>query len=362
LQQRIDELEDVGVADAAIAKRADQQRINAGLTGSGETISGWLRTSTSWLDNSDLHTDSMIAKVGSVGPATNVLVDDDETCWQPVSGAEAHWLAFDLQLEYNISKFVVRHSSGPEAPKRCQLLASRETLRGPWTAVKSFECSEHPRSAGQLVQNIRFKARFWRLVVYDTYGTSLEKKYWTSRQKHGAKIQGVRFYNEVSSNAAVKVGSASSFYENDSDDDDLLSGTSAAIESTAYAPPKSIAPNDALDLFAGMNSTMERIIFNHDNLQVTMKVDAMKKNAYRLLLKASTVVGDAAEVRLMAAVPKNVSMTIGTPSGDVLATPLSEITQTIDLTSSTAPVSMRLRVVWKVGTEKKKHTVEVSVK
>ena len=108
LQQRIDELEDVGAADAAIAERAEERRVAAGLTGTGEEKSRWLTTSSAWLDNSELHTDSMVASVGSEGPATNVLVDDEETCWQPVSAAEPHWLAFDLQREYNISKFIVR--------------------------------------------------------------------------------------------------------------------------------------------------------------------------------------------------------------------------------------------------------------
>jgi hypothetical protein len=108
LQQRIDELEDVGAADAAIAERAEERRVAAGLTGTREEKSRWLTTSSAWLDNSELHTDSMIASVGSEGPATNVLVDDEETCWQPVSAAEPHWLAFDLQREYNIAKFIVR--------------------------------------------------------------------------------------------------------------------------------------------------------------------------------------------------------------------------------------------------------------
>jgi len=109
LQERIDELEDVGAADAAIASRAEASRVAAGLTGVGEEKSRWLTTSSAWLDNSELHTDSMIATVGSIGPATNVLVDDEETCWQPVSAADSHWLCFDLQKPHLISKFVVRH-------------------------------------------------------------------------------------------------------------------------------------------------------------------------------------------------------------------------------------------------------------
>ena len=52
----------------------------------------------------------------------------------------------------------------------------------------------------------------------------------------------------------------------------------------------------------------------------------------------------------------------GTPSGAVLATPLSEVTQTIDLVNNSiagGAMSMRLRVVWQVGSTKKKKTVEV---
>ena len=57
------------------------------------------------------------------------------------------------------------------------------------------------------------------------------------------------------------------------------------------------------------------------------------------------------------------SFLIGTPSGNVLATPLAEVTQTIDLINNRpgSNITFKLRVVWTKGTTSKKKTVEVKL-
>ena len=251
----------------------------------------------------------------------------------------------------------------------------------------------------------------------------LSRRYWTSRKKHGAKVHGVRFYCKVSrgrsgsgggaasptspsvgggslTGGSVATGSASNFYDDD-DDGDLLSGIGGAGSGSAYAPAasSSAAPDD-LALFGGMSApaaaapAAERLIFDHDSLQVKMRVEKnpLKSNGVRMHLTASTVVGDASELRMMCAVPKAVTMTIGTstfsrppfllyvvcsptfytflssfligtPSGNVLATPLAEVTQTIDLINNRpgSNITFKLRVVWTKGTTSKKKTVEVKL-
>ena len=212
-------------------------------------------------------------------------------------------------------------------------------------------------------------------------------------------MHGVRFYCHVSRGGAaspsggsssgggraatISTGSASAFYDDEDGDEDLLGGMGGGGGGgAAYAPPVGSliggAPSgggltDDLAIFAGMGGggatagaagPAPRTVFDYDNLQVTMKVDKnpMKSNASRITLTASTVVGDASELKMMCAVPKSVAMTIGTPSGNVLATSLSEVTQTIDLVNNSitgGAMSMRLRVVWQVGSMKKKKTVEV---
>lgn len=171
----------------------------------------------------------------------------------------------------------------------------------------------------------------------------LSRRYWTSRKKHGAKVHGVRFYCKVSrgrsgsgggaasptspsvgggslTGGSVATGSASNFYDDD-DDGDLLSGIGGAGSGSAYAAPaSSFAAPDDLALFGGMSAPVtaapaaERLIFDHDSLQVKMRVEKnpLKSNGVRMHLTASTVVGDASALRMMCAVPKAVTMTIGT--------------------------------------------------
>jgi len=141
----------------------------------------WLQNNPMWIADDKKHRSKALADVGLNGPASNLLKQEGQ--WNAADATRSHWVIFDMQQHYSLSKIEMKHvTNQPETPRECKLEGM--LANGTWIVAHKWTADY---STGTEIFDFPVEiAQFWRLTVNNTYGTGSQ----------GAIISSMRFFGK----------------------------------------------------------------------------------------------------------------------------------------------------------------------